>query len=52
MRHSSIAQKSEYGFLQGLRDSTPIGLGYLSVAFGFGVSAVADGIPALVAVII
>ena len=52
MRCTSVGNKSEYGFCDGLRDSVPIGLGYLSVSFGFGVSAVASGIPALVAVLI
>lgn len=36
----------------GLRDSIPIGLGYLSVSFGFGITAVSRGIPALISVII
>lgn len=44
--------RSGYGFRDGLRDSVPIGLGYISVAFGFGVSAVASGLPSLVAVLI
>lgn len=52
MRRKSVGNKSKYRFRDGLKDSVPIGLGYLSVAFGFGVSAVASGIPALVAVII
>ncbi len=50
MEHAKI--KSSYGFRDGLRDSVPIGLGYISVAFGFGVSAVASGLPSLVAVLI
>ena len=32
-------------FPQGLRDGVPIGLGYLSVSFAFGISAVAAGVP-------
>lgn len=52
MRRDGVAVKSEYGFLAGLRDSVPIGLGYLSVSFGFGVSAVASGLSSLVAVLI
>ena len=32
-------------FPQGLRDGIPIGLGYLSVSFAFGISAVAAGVP-------
>lgn len=36
--------RSPYGFREGLRDGMPIGLGYLSVSFGFGVMAVASGL--------
>lgn len=32
-------------FPRGLRDGIPIGLGYLSVSFAFGISAVAAGVP-------
>ncbi len=39
-------------FQKGLRDGIPIGLGYLSVAFTFGMMAVAAGMPALYAVLI
>ncbi len=39
-------------FQKGLRDGIPIGLGYLSVAFTFGMMAVAAGIPALYAILI
>ncbi len=31
-------------YFRGLRDGIPIGLGYLSVSFGFGISAVGDGL--------
>ncbi len=37
---------------QGLRDGIPIGLGYLSVSFTFGMMAVAAGMPALYAILI
>lgn len=43
---------SPHTYLDGLREGIPIGLGYLSVSFGFGIAAVSRGIPALVAVII
>ena len=43
---------SPYGYLDGLRDGIPIGLGYLSVSFGFGISAVGDGIRMLEALLI
>lgn len=35
---------SPYGYLQGFRDGLPIGLGYLSVSFGFGIMAAAAGL--------
>ena len=43
---------SNLRYRHGLRDGFPIGLAYLSVSFGFGVSAAAMGIGALCAVII
>lgn len=42
----------ENRFQQGLRDGIPIGLGYLSVSFTFGMMAVNAGIPVHIAVII
>ena len=45
-------KKQAYTFGQGVRDGLPIGFGYLSVSFGFGLSVVAAGLPALVALII
>ena len=41
-----------YTYRDGLREGIPIGLGYLSVAFGFGITAVSRGIPALISIII
>lgn len=38
--------------LNGLKDSVPIGLGYLSVSFGVGILAVNSGLSVLTAVII
>lgn len=38
-------------FKNGLSDGIPIGLGYLSVSFGFGITAVESGIPPLIAVL-
>lgn len=38
-------QPEQNNFSQGLRDGIPIGLGYLSVSFAFGISAVAVGVP-------
>ncbi len=45
-------QTSPYRYHHGLRDGLPIGLGYLSVSFGFGISAVGEGLRALEALII
>lgn len=42
----------ENRFIQGVRDGIPIGLGYLSVSFTFGMMAVSNGIPVGVAVLI
>lgn len=36
--------ESPYRYIHGLRDGIPIGLGYLSVSFGFGISAVGQGL--------
>lgn len=36
-------------FFQGVRDGVPIGLGYLSVAFGFGILCTSLGLPVLTA---
>lgn len=38
-------------FLEGLRDSLPVGIGYFAVSFGFGISAVAAGIKVIFATI-
>lgn len=39
-------------FSKGLKDGIPIGLGYLSVSFTFGMKAVTDGLPIWAAVVI
>ena len=44
--------KSVYGYRNGLIDGIPIGLGYLSVSFGFGITAVSEGLRVLEALII
>lgn len=41
-------QKSNFNFKNGLKDGLPIGLGYLSVSFAFGVQASLRGVPALI----
>ena len=41
-----------YGYREGLRDGLPIGLGYLSVSFGFAIWAVKQGIPGIVLVVL
>ncbi|MDR1193336.1 MAG: AzlC family ABC transporter permease [Peptococcaceae bacterium] len=47
-----MAPAWEKEFLQGARDGIPIGLGYLSVSFSFGVMAVNLGLPVWAAVVI
>ena len=44
--------KKELSFSQGVRDGVPIGLGYLSVSFGFGLMAVRAGLPVWAAVLV
>lgn len=39
-------------FMQGIKDGVPIGLGYISVSFTFGMMAVSQGMPLEVAVLI
>ena len=41
-----------YGYREGLRDGLPIGLGYLSVSFGFAIWAVKQGIPGLMLILL
>ncbi len=43
---------SPYNYLCGLRDGLPIGIGYLSVSFGFGISTVGQGLRAIEAILI
>lgn len=43
---------AENRYFQGVRDGIPIGLGYLSVSFTFGIMAVMGGLPVWVALII
>ncbi len=45
-------KKQAYSFREGLRDGIPIGLGYLSVSFGFGIAVVAAGLSPLIALLI
>ncbi len=42
----------KHNFLRGLKHGVPIGLGYLSVSFTFGMKAVADGLSPLQALLI
>lgn len=44
--------KAREDFKKGLRDGIPIGLGYLSVSFGFGIMAVSSGLSVFAAVLI
>lgn len=43
--------RSPYHFRDGFRDGFPIGVGYLSVSIGFGIMAVAQGLPVLAAIL-
>ena len=45
-------KKQIYTFREGLSDGVPIGLGYLSVSFGFGIAVVAAGLSPLIALLI
>ena len=45
-------KQQAYTFREGLTDGIPIGLGYLSVSFGFGIAVVAAGLSPLIAVLI
>ena len=45
-------KKQIYSFKEGFRDGVPIGLGYLSVSFGFGIAVVAAGLSPLIALLI
>ncbi len=47
-----MQQKSTYRFTDGMKDSIPIFLGYISVSFGFGVLAVQGGLSVLQAAFI
>ncbi len=47
---TTINSRSEY--LKGFKDGLPIGLGYLSVSFAFGIMAVQKGIPPIAAILI
>ncbi len=47
-----MANTEKYRFSHGVRDGIPIGLGYLSVSFTFGLAAVAAGIPVWAAIVI
>lgn len=44
--------KQNYTFKRGLKDGIPIGLGYLSVSFGFGITAVNKGLTVVEALLI
>ncbi|HHU89744.1 MAG TPA: AzlC family ABC transporter permease [Clostridiaceae bacterium] len=44
--------KLSNSFLSGIKDGIPIGLGYLSVSFTFGIMAVNSGLPVWIAVLI
>lgn len=45
-------ESEKLGFREGLTDGVPIGLGYLSVSFSFGIAAVTQGVSALAATVV
>ncbi|MCM1024789.1 MAG: AzlC family ABC transporter permease [Prevotella sp.] len=45
-------ESEKLSFREGLADGIPIGLGYLSVSFSFGISAVTQGVSAMTATVI
>jgi len=47
-----VTEKISNSFLSGIKDGIPIGLGYLSVSFTFGIMAVNSGLPVWIAVLI
>ncbi|NLX64358.1 MAG: AzlC family ABC transporter permease [Clostridiaceae bacterium] len=47
-----VTDKLSNHFLSGIKDGIPIGLGYLSVSFTFGIMAVNSGLPVWIAVLI
>ena len=47
-----MKETKKLGFMEGFKDGIPIGLGYLSVSFSFGISAVSKGLSWLAATII
>ncbi len=49
-KETTKPSRSEY--LKGFRDGLPIGLGYLSVSFAFGIMAVQKGLPPIAAILI
>ena len=49
---SQIGETPGQKFLRGVRDGIPIGLGYLSVSFAFGITAVSRGVPGWIALLI
>ena len=49
---SVLKETKKLGFAEGFKDGIPIGLGYLSVSFSFGISAVSKGLSWLAATII
>ena len=49
---TTYAKKGFYSYMDGVRDGLPIGLGYLSVAFTFGITAVSSGLKAFEAIFI
>ena len=52
MIEKEVKSEIKNNFIVGLKDGLPIGLGYLSVAFAFGVKASLLGLPAILTILI
>lgn len=52
MQATTLGETPRQQFLRGVRDGVPIGLGYLSVSFAFGITAVSRGVPGWIALLI
>lgn len=52
IQSTQLGESPRQQFLRGVRDGIPIGLGYLSVSFAFGITAVSRGVPGWIALLI
>ena len=52
MKTATLSTNRRTLFFRGFKDGIPIGLGYLSVSFAFGITAVSRGVPRWIALLI